>query len=76
MIAFDRVFLGILFYAVVCFVWMAVMEPMLNISLVPFGVLLGIAAAASFVLFGPKPADKRKNDGDPSDDSLKEKSDG
>ena len=68
MITFDRVFLGILFYAVVCFFWMAVIEPMLTIPLVPLGVLLGIAAAASFVIFGPKPVDKSKNASDANDD--------
>ena len=68
MIAFDRVFIGILFYALICFFWMAVMEPYLNIPLVPFGVLLGIAAAALFVIFGPKPANKRKDAIDANDD--------
>jgi len=58
---FDRVFLGILFYAVVCFFWMAVMEPQLNIPLVPLGVLCGIAAAVLFIVFGPKPENKSKD---------------
>ena len=61
MSTFDRVFLGILFYAVVCFFWMAVMEPVFDIPLTPLGVILGIAAAVSFVVFGPKPAGKKKN---------------
>jgi len=58
---FDRVFLGILFYAVVCFFWMAVMEPRFNMPLVPFGVLPGIAAAVLFIKFGPKPEDTGKD---------------
>jgi len=40
---------------------MAVMEPVFDIPLTPLGVILGIAAAVSFVVFGPKPAGKKKN---------------
>ena len=58
---FDRVFLGILFYAVVCFFWMAVMEPRFDVPLVPLGVLCGVAAAVLFIVFGPKPADHSKD---------------
>ena len=61
MSTFDRVFLSILFYAVVCFFWMAVMEPAFDIPLTPLGVLLGIAAAVSFTIFGPRPEGKKKN---------------
>ena len=58
---FDRVFLGILFFAVICFFWMAVMEPKFNIPLVPLGVLCGAAAGVLFVKFGPKPGDNSKD---------------
>jgi len=40
---------------------MAVMEPAFDIPLTPLGVLLGIAAAVSFTIFGPKPEGKKKN---------------
>ena len=62
MSTFDRVFLGILFYAVVCFFWMAVLEPRLDIPLVPLGVLCGIVAAVLFIVFGPKPENNNKDD--------------
>jgi hypothetical protein len=42
---------------------MAVMEPKFSIPLVPFGVLLGIAAAVLFIKFGPKPEDHSKDAG-------------
>jgi hypothetical protein len=54
MILFDRVFLGIQFWAVVCFFWIAVMEPKFNIPLTPWGIGLGIIVAAAFVVFGPR----------------------
>ena len=62
MTTFDRVFLSILFYAVVCFFWMAVMEPGMNIPLVPLGVIFGISTAVLFVIFGPKPVNNSKKD--------------
>jgi len=45
---------------------MAVMEPIFEIPLTPLGLVLGIAAAVSFVAFGPKISkkDKESNNND------------